>query len=122
MLPHTIPDVTAERIREKLDWVREGAAAAGRDFAASELNALVYIAAVTADPAPLRAGIAQGAGMDEAEVAGCPNFLIGSGSELREQLEKRREETGISYYVIQGRDLGLLEEFAEHVIEPLAGR
>ena len=82
---------------------------------------VVYIAAVTDDPAPLRAGIARNAGMDEAEVAGCPNFLIGSGSELREQLEKRREETGISYYVIQGRDRGLLEQFAEHVIEPLAG-
>jgi hypothetical protein len=36
-------------------------------------------------------------------------------------LEKRREETGISYVVIQGDDGALLESFAENVVAPLAG-
>ena len=56
------------------------------------------------------------------EVAHCPLFLTGSAQEIRDVLEKRREETGISYVVIQGGDEGLLESFAEHVVAPLAGR
>jgi len=36
----------------------------------------------------------------EDEVADCPIFLTGSASEIRERLEKRREETGINYVVI----------------------
>jgi hypothetical protein len=55
------------------------------------------------------------------EVTHCPLFLTGSAQEIRDVLEKRREETGISYVVIQGDDEGLLESFAENVVEPLAG-
>jgi len=54
-------------------------------------------------------------------VADCPLFLTGSAAEIRERLEKRREETGIRYVVIQGDDPGRLEQFAEGVAGPLAG-
>ena len=49
-------------------------------------------------------------------------FLTGSASEIVERLEKRREETGISYITIQGSDLETLERFAEGVVAPLTGR
>jgi hypothetical protein len=56
------------------------------------------------------------------QVADCPLFLTGPGTEIRDRLQRRREETGISYVVIQGRKRSELEPFAEAVVEPLAGR
>jgi hypothetical protein len=59
--------------------------------------------------------------MSAEQVADCPLFLTGSASEIRERLERRREETGISYIVIQGGDRAVLESFAKEIAEPLAG-
>ena len=56
------------------------------------------------------------------QVADCPLFLTGPASEIRDRLEKRREQTGISYVVIQGGDEAVLEQFASEVVEPLSGR
>lgn len=122
VLPDTAADCAPERVREKVRWVREAAAAAGRDPDAIELNALVFVVAITDDPSGLRRALSQGSGMSEAEVADCPMFLTGPASEIRDRLQRRREETGISYVVIQGRDPGVLETFAEAVLEPLAGK
>jgi hypothetical protein len=55
------------------------------------------------------------------QVADCPLFLTGSASEIRDRLERRREETGISYTVIQAGDEALLETFAKEIMEPLCG-
>jgi alkanesulfonate monooxygenase SsuD/methylene tetrahydromethanopterin reductase-like flavin-dependent oxidoreductase (luciferase family) len=56
------------------------------------------------------------------QVADAPLFITGSATEVRDRLEARREQTGISYIVIQGRDEALLERFAEAVVAPLSGR
>jgi hypothetical protein len=79
------------------------------------------VVALTADPSGIRRALAGNTGMTEAQIADCPLFLTGSASEIRERLAKRREETGISYIVIQGRDAANLEPFAEQVVAPLAG-
>jgi probable F420-dependent oxidoreductase len=115
-------DATAERTREKVRWVKEAAAAAGRDVEALEWNALVFVAAVTDDPKPLREALARNSPMSVEEIADCPLFITGSAAEIRDTLERRRERTGISYVVIQGKDPALLESFAEAVVAPLAGR
>jgi len=115
-------DASAERTLEKVRWVREAAAAAGRDPEALEWNALVFVTAVTDDPGPVRQALGKNSGMSEAEVAACPLYLTGSAAEIRDTLEKRREAFGISYVVIQGRDEGTAASFAEHVVAPLAGR
>ena len=120
--PETALDLAPERIPEKLDWVREGAEAAGRDFDALELNMLVFMTAVTDDSAPVYEAIRSATGLDDDQIATIPAFLVGSGTELIDTLEQRREATGISYYVIQGQDLAQLERFAEHVVTPLTGR
>jgi len=115
-------DASAERTLEKVRWVREAAAAAGRDPEALEWNALVFVTAVTDDPGPVRQALGKNSGMSQAEVAACPLYLTGSAAEIRDTLEKRREAFGISYVVIQGRDEGTAASFAEHVVAPLAGR
>jgi probable F420-dependent oxidoreductase len=115
-------DATAERTLEKVRWVKEAAAAAGRDVAALEWNALVFVAAVTDDPKPLREALAKNGGMTVEQVATCPLYLTGSAAEIREELARRREAFGISYVVIQGHDEKALASFAEHVVAPLAGK
>lgn len=120
--PKTAADLAPERVREKVAWVREGAEAAGRDPARIELNSLVFVNAIVDDPAPLREQLAKSTGMSVEEVADCPIFLTGPASEIRERLEKRREQTGLSYIVIQGRDPAALEAFSEGIVKPLAGR
>lgn len=118
----TAADLAPERVRRKVQWIHEGTERAGRDAAALELNTLAFVVAVTDDPGPVRQGIAAQTGMSVEEIADCPLFLTGSADEIQDRLSKRREETGISYVVIQGRDPALLERFAEGVVQPLSGR
>ena len=109
-------------MREKISWVREAAADAGRDSDEIELNSLVFVVALTDDASGLRKGLSQNTGMSVEQVADCPLFLTGSGAEICDRLQKRREETGISYITIQGDRPGQVEDFAEKVVGPLAGR
>jgi probable F420-dependent oxidoreductase len=115
-------DLSPERVDEKVRWVREAAAAAGRDPAAIELTTLSFVVAITDDPKPLREALARNSPMNVDQIADCPLFITGSASEIRDTLERRRERTGISYVVIQGKDAKLLESFAEAIVAPLAGR
>jgi probable F420-dependent oxidoreductase len=115
-------DATAERTLEKVRWVKEAAAAAGRDPAALEWNALVFVVALTDDPKPIREALAKNGGMSVDQVAACPLYLTGSAREIRDRLEQRREDFGIHYVVIQGHDEKVLASFAEHVVAPLAGK
>ncbi len=115
-------DATAERTLEKVRWVREAAAAAGRDPGALEWNALVFVTAVTDDPKPLREALAKNGGMTVEQVAACPLYLTGPAAEIRDVLQQRRERFGISYIVIQGTDQKVLASFAEQIVAPLAGK
>jgi probable F420-dependent oxidoreductase len=116
----TPADSSPARVREKIGWVREGAIAAGRDPDAIEFNSLSFVTAISDDVSGLRKGLASSSGMSVEEVADCPLFLTGSAQEIRDRLEKRREETGISYVVIQGGDTAILERFAKEILEPLS--
>lgn len=118
----TPADLAPERVREKVGWVRAAAEQAGRDPAAIELQSLVFVTAIVDDPRGLREALARSSGMSVEQVADCPLFLTGSASEIRDRLERRREQTGIAYVVIQGRDPVTVELFAEQVVAPLAGR
>jgi len=116
----TAADLAPERVREKVRWVREAAEKAGRDPASLELNSLVFVVALTDEPGGIREMLSKQSGLSVEQVADCPLFLTGSASEICERLAKRREETGISYVVIQGDDPERLEAFAEGVVAPLA--
>ncbi len=120
--PSTAHDLAPERVREKVSWVREAAEQAGRDPARLELQSLVFMLAVTDQPGPLREALGRQMGLSAEQVAESALALTGSGSEICDRLAKRREETGISYIVIQGGDRANVERFAEAVIAPLGGR
>lgn len=115
-------DLSPENVVKKVGWVREAASAAGRDPDAIELTTLAFVVAITDDAGPLRAALAKNSPMTPEQIADCPLFITGSAAEIRDTLERRREKTGISYVVIQGKDEALLEQFAEAVVAPLAGK
>ena len=119
--PQTAADLAPERVREKVRWVREGAERAGRNPDEIELNALVFVVAISDDPSGIRDALARSTGMTGEQVTGCPIFLTGPGSEIRDRLQKQREETGISYVVIQGGDSDRVERFAKEIVVPLTG-
>ncbi|MGI9540327.1 MAG: TIGR03621 family F420-dependent LLM class oxidoreductase, partial [Miltoncostaeaceae bacterium] len=121
IVPATPADLRPENVREKVRWVREAAEAAGRDPDRLAFNALAFVVQVSDAPSGLRGALAKSSGMSEEEVADCPIVLTVSASEIRERLEKRREETGISYVVLAATAHEALESFAE-VVAPLAGK
>ena len=115
----TALDMGPEKVAEKVARVREAAHRAGRDPHAIELQSLVFVTALHDDPKAIRDALARNTGMDVADVARCPLYLTGPASEVRDLLEQRREEHGISYVVIQGGDVAMLERFAADVMAPL---
>lgn len=120
----TAADLSPSKTREKIEWVRDAAEAAGRNPDEIEYNALVFVLAILDDPTPVRSTMAATTGMTEDEVADCPLFLTGPPEEIRDRLAARRDETGISYIVVQDMGAtppGVFERFAEEVVAPLTG-
>lgn len=91
-------DALADRIDEKVGWVREGA---GDRFDDLELNAWLAAAELTDDPA-LVEGIAALFGTDADSFRRSPLALVGSPGDVAEMLAERRERWGYSYHVIPG--------------------
>jgi len=121
---HAVRDLSVERVAEKIGWARKGAAAAGRDPEALELEMNHWLARVTptaraADDLLARMG--ERFDVDPAVLAASPSVLVGTTSQIVDTLQARREQLGISYLQLDAgfpsRDL---DAFAP-VIEMLAG-
>jgi len=91
-------DALADRIDEKVAWVREGA---GDRFDGLELNAWLAAAELTDDPGVAEA-VAALFGTDAASLRRSPLALVGSPGDVVEALHERRERWGYSYHVIPG--------------------
>ncbi|MBW3664117.1 MAG: TIGR03621 family F420-dependent LLM class oxidoreductase [Actinobacteria bacterium] len=107
-------DASAEATDRRIEWVQE---AAGDRFDDLELQALVFAVIVTDDRDGAAAGIGQGFDLDAGTVLEVPHFLIGTVEQLADDLQRRRERWGISYYTLQGG----MSDFAP-VLERLAGK
>lgn len=91
-------DALADRIDQKVAWVREGA---GDRFDDLELNAWLAVAEITDDAAVVE-GIAALFGTDPTSLLQSPLALVGSPGGVAEALHERRERWGYSYHVIPG--------------------
>ena len=91
-------DALADRIDQKVAWVREGA---GDRFDDLELNAWLAVAEITDDAAVVE-GVAALFGTDPASLRQSPLALVGSPGDVAEALHERRERWGYSYHVIPG--------------------
>ena len=106
---------TAGATAEKVGWVRE---AAGDRFDDVELSYTAYLTMVTDDREAVAAGLGVGFGLDAAEVLAMPNFAVGTVTEIADELERRRDELGLSYVVVGGE----CYEAMAPVVARLAGR
>ena len=113
--PDAARDTAADRVDQKIEWLREGA---GDRFDDLELNALVYVTTVTDDPEPVREMMAGFFGVSADLVAESPYVWIGSTAEIADQLRTARDRWGFSYFVVQGSDA---MEAVAPVVGELAG-
>ncbi len=89
---------TAAATDERIGWVRE---AAGDRFAELELNALLQAVEVTDDrTAGAEALAARVPGLTPAEILESPYLLVGTVEQMVDDLHRRRERFGFSYFVV----------------------
>ena len=100
--PEAARDAAADRVDQKLEWLRAGA---GDRFDDIELNALVFVVNVTDDPGPVREMMAGIFGVSQELVAESPYVWIGSTGEIVDHLHAARDRWGFSYFVVQGNNL-----------------
>lgn len=104
-------------VREQISWVREGA---GERFEQIELSTVATI--VLADERRTRTEqlIAEQGweGISVEDVWDMPAVFVGSVDQIVEDMERRREELGISYYVVANAR----QELAAPIVARLAGK
>jgi probable F420-dependent oxidoreductase len=96
--PETAPNMSPERTREKVAWVKE---AAGTRFDSLELNALIGFVLITDDAGSIAEAMAPHFGIEVEDALHVPGILLGTLDEMVEELQWRREEYGISYWSIE---------------------
>ncbi len=109
-----VADMTAEAVHRKIGWVRD---AAGDRFDDLELTMMVSDVVVTDDRMAAAGRLAAAIGVTADEVLASPLVLIGSVESMVEDLQRRREEFGLSYIVVVD---GNMEKLAP-VVARLAG-
>jgi probable F420-dependent oxidoreductase len=103
-------DAQADRIEEKVAWLREGA---GDRYDDLEINAWLAVGTVTEDPS-VAESVAALFGVDVESMGQSPLALVGSIGQCAERLQERRDRWGYSYTVIPGA--------AAHDFAPLVAR
>jgi len=99
---------------ERIGWIKE---AAGGRFGDLELQSLVFVAQIGRPKAVVAEEMAALMGYPAADVAASSTVLVGTEDEVVETLLERREEMGLSYWVLHGADV---DAFAP-VVARLAG-
>jgi probable F420-dependent oxidoreductase len=114
-----LADATAERVAEKVAWVRQAAAAAGRPADAVELQMNLLLCRVersSGRAAEAVSSLAGGSEVDPLVLGRSPAVLAGSVEQCVEALLAGRERFGISYVNVGG---GV--EAAAPIVQRLAG-
>jgi probable F420-dependent oxidoreductase len=91
-------DLAAERVAQKVAWVRDAALAIGRSPDDLELQFSMYLVRVGDRPTVGRSTFASFLASDPSLLATSPAVLIGSVDACVDALEERRERFGFSYF------------------------
>lgn len=116
----SVADSTVERMAEKAAWVREGAAAAGREPSSVELHTMVARVAVGDDPGAAVAAALAEDGVDPEAADRSTLYLCGTADQVLDRLRRWRAEAGISYVSLFDPGEAQVEWLAERVVRPLA--
>jgi probable F420-dependent oxidoreductase len=90
-------EFTAAALAQKVEWVRQ---AAGSRFSDLELNLLIFEVIITPDREDVARKRVQETGVTHEQVLENPHLLIGTIDEVVEELQRKREQYGISYIVV----------------------
>lgn len=107
-------DATEAATVRKLGWVRD---AAGQRWSALDIHTRVHLALVTEQRDELADALADGFGLSPAEALASPHALVGTVSQLVEDLVARRERLGIN---VIGLPIDAMDAFAP-VVAALSG-
>jgi len=115
----TIRETTLDQVKRRIEWVKDSARRTKRDPESIELQMLFPDCMVTDDPEPKLKDIAKENDVSLDDVRECPQWLIGSGGEIREKLKMLREETDINYMVFGPTDIDQIDVLAKDVVARL---
>ena len=108
-------DTVASAWDRKVAWVKE---AAGDRFDDLEINCLTYTTIITDDRDRMAERLAPVFGVAPPEVPEIPHAFVGTVDQICDDLERRRDRWGVSYFVVQADGLDV---FAP-VVARMAGR
>lgn len=109
-----VESVGPVRFSERSTWVRE---AAGERFDDIELQCLTFAARVADDAGRWLAEMSPAFGLEPERAREIPIVVVGTKNEVVEMLQQRREQFGLSYWVIHQHEM---DEFAP-VVDALRG-
>jgi alkanesulfonate monooxygenase SsuD/methylene tetrahydromethanopterin reductase-like flavin-dependent oxidoreductase (luciferase family) len=101
--PAGVASSVPEQQRLKIQWVKDGAAAAGRPVPELEIGA--YFTMVVPDAAAAAEGFGKMFGMTGEQVLAYPHALVGPVDAICDTLLRRREEYGINYVTVSDANL-----------------
>ncbi len=110
-----VTDTTPAATRQKVEWIRQ---AAGERFNQLELNVILYEVIITEDRRHIARQLAERFKTADEHVLTIPHCLIGTLDQISEDVQRRREQYGISY-------IAVFDEYSEAfapVVARLAGR
>lgn len=96
-----VHDLLLDRVRDKVAWVHEGAAAAGRTADDYELEMNLWLVRITRTPrdaVTFLERIASRYEVDPLTLATSPSVLVGTSEQCEDLLVARREELGITHW------------------------
>jgi probable F420-dependent oxidoreductase len=107
-------DSLKEQTDRKVQWARDAAGARWDDI---EIQMRFFVASITEDRMGMANALAPAFGVEPEAALEAGSALVGSVNEVIEQLQRRREEWGLSYVVLGDDNI---DEFAP-VVAKLAG-
>lgn len=112
----------AGEFRRRVEILRGHARAAGRDPKAIELSQFLFVTLgddrASADA--MLQGMAQMMGMSDLEPARhSPSVLVGDPEQCRDEIRRRQEDLGVTYFICRFTDPEMMERFADKVIARL---
>jgi probable F420-dependent oxidoreductase len=92
-----VTDMTPEATGQKVQWIRQ---AAGEKFNQLELNIIMYEVIITDDRRHIARQLAERFQTTDEHVLTIPHMLIGTLDQICEDVQRRREQYGISYIAV----------------------
>jgi probable F420-dependent oxidoreductase len=117
--PAAVQDMTAERVAQKLAWVREAAVGCGRSVDDLEIQMSLLVCRISTSAGQAEeavSSLASQANVDPAALQQSPAVLSGSLEQCVEKLQEVRERFGVSYL-----NLGGNIEAGASIVRRLAG-